>query len=50
MLAFLGKPVSSMIQASIGLCRSIAGRTICRTFASTRSSDHRPSPTKCNSD
>jgi hypothetical protein len=49
-LPFLGKPVSSMIQASIGPCRSIAGTTICRTFVSTRSSDQRPSPTKCNSD
>ena len=50
MLPFLGKPVSSMIQASIGPCRSIAGSTISRTLARTVSSDQRPSPTKCNSD
>jgi hypothetical protein len=43
-------PVSSMIQASIGPCRSIAGSTISRTFASTFSSDQRPSPAKCSSD
>ena len=46
----LGKPVSSMIQASTDPCRSIAGNTISRTLPKTRSSDQPPSPTKCNSD
>src|SRR5947209_4658127 len=39
-----------MIHASIGPCRSIAGSTCSRTLASTRSSDHGASPTKCSSD
>ena len=38
----LGKPVSSMIHASIGPCRSIPGSTISRTFAKTCSSDQPP--------
>src|SRR6202035_2722876 len=45
---FLGKPVSSMIQASTGPWSSIAGNTISRTLAKTFSSDQLPSPTKCN--
>jgi hypothetical protein len=39
-----------MIQASIGPARSIVGKTISRTWASTFSSDQPPAPTKCNSD
>src|SRR5712691_222266 len=39
-LPCLGKPVSSMIHASIGPWRSIAGSTISRTLASTFASDH----------
>jgi hypothetical protein len=50
MYALLGKPVSSIIHAWIGPCRSILGSTISRTLPSTISSDQRPSPTKCNSD
>src|SRR5271154_2685957 len=46
----LGKPVSSMIQASIAPCRCIWGTTISRTLASTFSSDHFPSPMKCSND
>jgi hypothetical protein len=49
-MPFLGKPVSSMIQASIGPSRSIAGSTISHTLASTLSSDHEAWPTKCSND
>ena len=42
----MGKPVSSMIQASIGPWRSIAGSTISRTLAKTFSSDHAAIPDK----
>ena len=45
----LGKLVSSMIQTSIGPSRSVSGSTISRTLASTTSSDHMPSATKCKS-
>jgi len=46
----LGKPVSSMIQASIGPWRVIVGSTISHTLASTLSSDHGAWPTKCSND
>jgi hypothetical protein len=39
-----------MIHASIGLCRSIAGSTISRTFANTLSSDQDATPIKCSND
>ena len=47
---FFGKPVSSMIQASIGPCRSTAGPASSRTLSSIASSDHGELPTKCRSD
>jgi hypothetical protein len=46
----LGKLVSSMIQASIGPCRSICGSTRSRTLPSTFASDHSPLARKCSSD
>ena len=46
----LGKPVLSMIHASIGPCRSIEGSTIARTLASTFSSDQVATPTRCSKD
>jgi hypothetical protein len=49
-LPFLGKLVSSTIQASIGPPASIDGSTSSRTLASTRASDHGALPTKCKSD
>jgi len=49
-LPCLGNAVSSMIHASIGRSFSIAGSTISRTLASTFSSDHVATPTKCSSD
>ena len=42
----LGKPVSSMIQASIGPLRSITGSTSSRTLSSMAASDHGALPTK----
>jgi hypothetical protein len=48
-LEALGKDVSSMIQASIGPCRTIEGTTSSRTFANIRSSDHVALATKCKS-
>src|SRR3954471_7414903 len=47
---FLGKPVSSMIQASMGPVRSIAGSTRSRTLVSTAASDQGAWPTTCSSD
>jgi hypothetical protein len=47
---FLGKLVSSMIQASIGPLRSTAGKVSSRTLASTTSSDQADWPTKCRRD
>ena len=47
---FLGKPVSSMIQASTGPLRSIAGSTNSLTLASIAASDHGAFPTKWSSD
>src|SRR5215510_5617959 len=43
---FLGKPVSSMIQAAIGPLRSIAGSTNSPTLASIAASDHAALPIK----
>src|SRR5712671_4013162 len=43
---FLGKPVSSTIQASTGPLRSIAGSTSSPTLASIAASDHGAFPTK----
>jgi len=48
--AFFGKPVSSMIQASIALLRSMIGRVNSWIRLSTRSSDHGALATKCSSD
>src|SRR5215210_3059072 len=47
---FLGKPVSSMIQASMGPVRSMTGRTKSRTLVSTAASDQGAWPTKSRSD
>jgi hypothetical protein len=47
---FLGKPVSSTIQARIGLCRSISGRIWARPSARRASSDQLALATKWWSD
>ena len=49
-LPFLGKPVSSMIQAWIGPCRSIVGSTRARTTPSTAASDQSALATRWCSD
>ena len=49
-LPCLGKPVSSMIHASIGPWLSIAGRTVSPTLVNTFSSDHGDLPTKWSND
>jgi len=46
----LGKPVSSMIQASTGPLRVIAGSTNSPTLASIAMSDNGALPTKCSND
>src|ERR1700733_8293381 len=49
-LPFLGKPVSSMIDASIGPSASILGSTVWRILVRTASSDQGALATKCSSD
>src|ERR1700740_1982836 len=49
MRAFLGNPVSSMIQTSIGPRRVIDDATCSRTLASIFSSDHGELATTCRS-
>jgi hypothetical protein len=50
MRAFLGKPVSSMIETSIEPRRVISGTTCSRTLASSFSSDHGETATRCDAE